>query len=142
MAGAPIIIPKVFNGRNKLFWFFAWENLADAQPNNSTLSSSTSNFTTVPTDAERQGNFSALNYTLYNPYSAVLSGSSVTRSAFPGNNIPATLLDPVALAYLKYYPEPNTPALGANGFQNYVSNFTAADTYNNEMGRIDCWQHQ
>ena len=47
------------------------------------------------------------------------------------------MLSPVALAYLKYYPEPNTPPLGANGFQNYVSNFLAADTYNNELGRID-----
>jgi hypothetical protein len=136
-AGAPIIIPKVVNGRNKLFWFFAWENLADAQPNNSTLSTSTSNFSTVPTDAERQGNFSALNYTLYNPFSTVLNGSSVTRSPLQGNIIQPTMLDPVAQAYLKYYPEPNTPALGANGFQNYVSNFLATDTYDNELGRID-----
>ena len=136
-AGAPIIIPKVFNGRNRLFWFFAWENLADAQPNNSTLSTSTSNFTTVPTDAERMGNFSALNYTLYNPYSAVLNGSSVTRSPFAGNIIPPSLLNPVAQTYLQYYPEPNTPALGANGFQNYVSNFLATDSYDNELGRID-----
>ncbi|HEY1753884.1 MAG TPA: carboxypeptidase-like regulatory domain-containing protein [Bryobacteraceae bacterium] len=136
-AGAPVIIPKVFNGRNKLFWFFAWENLADAQPNNSTLSTSTSNFTTVPTSAERMGNFSALNYTLYNPFSAVLSGSSVTRSPLAGNIIPPTMLDPVAQAYLQYYPMPNTPPLGANGFENYVSGFLSTDTYDNELGRID-----
>lgn len=113
------------------------ENLADAQPNNSTLSSSTSNFTTVPTDAERQGNFSALNYTLYNPSTAVLSGSTVTRTPFPNNTIPMSMLNPIATAYLKYYPEPNITPLGANGFENYVSNFTSADTYNNELGRID-----
>lgn len=137
-AGAPIVIPKLFNGRNKLFWFFAWENLADAQPNNSTLSSSTSNFTTVPTAAERTGDFSALNYTLYNPYSAVQSGSAVTRSPFsPNNVIPKTMLDPVALAYLPFYPQPNLTPLGANGFQNYVSNFLSTDTYDNELGRID-----
>ena len=136
-AGAPIVIPKLFNGRNKLFWFFAWENLSDAQPNNSTLSTSTSNFATVPTAAERTGNFSAVNYTLYNPFSAVLNGSSVTRSPFTGNQIPTTMLNPVAQNYLQYYPQPNTPALGANGFQNYVSNFLSTDTYNNELGRID-----
>ena len=133
-----MIIPKVFNGKNKLFWFFAWENLADAQPNNSTLGSSTSNFTTVPTAAERMGDFSALNYTLYNPFSAVLSGTTVTRAPFqPNNVIPSNLLNPVALAYLQYYPLPNTPALGANGFDNYVSNFLSADSYDNELGRLD-----
>lgn len=136
-AGAPVVIPKVFNGRNKLFWFFAWENLADAQPNNSTLSTSTSNFTTVPTAAERTGDFSALNYTLYNPFSGVLNGSTVTRSPLAGNMIQPTMLNPVAMAYLQYYPLPNTPALGANGFQNYVSNFESTDTYDNELGRID-----
>ncbi|MGD1092481.1 MAG: carboxypeptidase-like regulatory domain-containing protein [Bryobacteraceae bacterium] len=136
-AGGPVWIPKVFNGRDKLFWFFAWENLSDAQPNNSTLSTSTSNFTTVPTDAERQGNFSALNYTLYNSLTAVLNGSTVTRMPFPNNTIPMSMLNPVATAYLKYYPEPNIAPLGANGFENYVSNFTSADTYNNELGRID-----
>lgn len=136
-AGAPIIIPKVFNGRNKLFWFFAWENLTDAQPNNSTLGNSTSNYTTVPTDAERQGNFSALNYTLYNPFTATLNGSTVTRQPFLGNVIPQSLLNPIAQAYLKYYPEPNTTPLGANGFENYISNFLSTDSYNNELGRID-----
>jgi hypothetical protein len=136
-AGGPVVIPRVFNGRNKLFWFFAWENLADAQPNNSTLSNSTSNFTTVPTDAERQGNFSALNFTIYNPFSAVLNGSTVTRQPFGGNMIPSNMLSKVAMAYLKYYPEPNTAPLGANGFQNYASNMTANDSYDNELGRID-----
>ncbi len=134
--GGPVLIPKLFNGRNKLFFFFAWENLADAQPNNSTLGTPTS-YTTVPTDAERMGNFSALNFTLYNPYSGVLNGSTVTRQPFNGNIIPPTMLSSVAQAYLKYYPEPNTTPLGANGFQNYVNNVTSSDTYDNELGRID-----
>jgi len=136
-AGGPVWIPKVYNGKNKLFWFFAWENLADAQPNNSTLGSSTSNFTTVPTDAERNGNFSGLNYTLYNPFTAVLNGTTVTRQPFPGNMIPMSLINPIAQAYLKFYPEPNTAPQGANGFENYVSNFLSTDTYDNELGRMD-----
>lgn len=136
-AGGPVVLPKVFNGRNKLFWFFAWENLSDAQPNNSTLSSSTSNFTTVPTAAERAGNFSALNYALYNPYTGALNGTTVTRQPFPNNTIPSSLMSPVAQAYLQYYPQPNITPLGANGFDNYASNFLSADAYNNELGRID-----
>jgi hypothetical protein len=136
-AGGPVVIPKVINGRNRLFWFFAWENLSDAQPNNSTLGNSTSNYTTVPTDAERQGNFSGLNYQLYDPYSAVLNGSTVTRQPLGQNTIPMKELSAVALAYLKYYPEPNATPLGANGFQNYISNFLSIDTYDNELGRLD-----
>jgi hypothetical protein len=136
-AGGPVWFPKLYNGKNKLFFFFAWENLADAQPNNSTLGNSTSNFTTVPTDAERNGNFSALNYTIYNPSTAVLNGTTVTRQPLAGNMIPASMISPIAQAYLKYYPEPNTTPLGANGFQNYVSDFLSTDTYDNELGRMD-----
>jgi hypothetical protein len=42
-AGGPLYIPKVFNGKNKVFWFFAWESVKDSQPN--------TDFTSVPTDA-------------------------------------------------------------------------------------------
>src|SRR5579883_1134682 len=67
-AGGPVLLPH-FNGRNRVFWFFAYEGLKDSQPAPALL--------TVPTDAERQGNFSSLlaagsQYQLYDPYSAVL----------------------------------------------------------------------
>ncbi len=127
-AGGPVVVPKVFNGRNKLFWFFAWENLSDAQPN--------ADLTTVPTAAERQGNFSALNYTLYDPNTAVLNGNTVTRSPFPGNIIPPGRLNPIAQAYLQFFPLPNLPGL-ANGFDNYANTSTTNDAYNNELGRLD-----
>ena len=51
-AGGPVVIPKLYNGRNKLFWFFAFEKLPDAQPNPL--------FLTVPTAAEKAGDFSKL----------------------------------------------------------------------------------
>jgi hypothetical protein len=50
-AGGPVVIPRAYDGRGRLFWFFAYEGLKDSQPN--------TDFTTVPTDAERQGDFSA-----------------------------------------------------------------------------------
>lgn len=132
-AGGPVLIPKLYNGRNKLFWFFAWEGLKDSQPN--------TDFTTVPTDAERNGDFSALlkispSYQIYNPYTGVLSGSTVTRQPFPGNIIPKNLLNPIAQAYLKFFPEPNV-AGQANGFDNYGNTSTTNDNYSNELGRID-----
>src|SRR3984957_13964499 len=128
-AGGPMWIPKVFNGRNKLFWFFAWEGLKDAQPSNI--------ITTVPTAAERTGNFSALTVPIYDPNSAVLTGTTITRTAFPGNMIPANRLNPISQAYLQYYPQPNITPL-ANGFDNFGNgNVPVTDNYSNELGRID-----
>jgi hypothetical protein len=135
VAGGPVVLPKVFNGRNKLFWFFTYEGVKDAQPNPT--------FLTVPTDAERQGNFSALlaagsQYQLYDPGSAVASGTTITRKPFPGNVIPQSDLNPIALAYMKFYPEPNvTFGVGATGTNNYSSTVPTTDNYNNEMGRLD-----
>src|SRR6266702_2379750 len=50
--GGPIWIPKLVNGRNKLFFFYSFEKFVDSVPNAVT--------STVPTDAERTGDFSAL----------------------------------------------------------------------------------
>ena len=134
-AGGPMWIPKVYNGKNKLFWFFTFEGLKDAQPNAA--------FTTVPTDLERQGNFSQLltsdgaSAQLYDPYSGVASGSTTTRTPYANNVIPTTQLNPIALAYLKYYPGPNITPTRPDGFQNFGSSATTNDNYNNELGRLD-----
>ncbi len=141
-AGAPIYIPKVFNGKNKLFWFFAWEGLKDADPANSPLETgSPINYSTVPTAAERNGDFSALlalgpQYQLYNPFSTTTVNGVVTRATFTGNVIPASLLNPVSLAILKYYPQPNITGT-ATGQNNYFVNAIDTDTFDNELGRLD-----
>ena len=131
--GGPVLVPKLFNGRNKLFWFFAWENLKDGQPN--------TDFTTVPTDAEKTGDFSALlkvssTYQIYNPFSGTLNGNTVTRVPFNNNVIPKDMLNSVAKAYLQYYPEPNVAGRN-DGFQNFGNTSPTTDDYNNELGRID-----
>jgi Carboxypeptidase regulatory-like domain len=124
--GGPVLIPKIYNGRNKLFWFFAWEGLKDSQPNPEFLS--------VPTDAERQGNFAGLGQ-LYDPYSAVLNGKTVTRSPYPNNQIPTSELNPISMNMLQFFPEPNLAS--SNGFDNYGSNTPTTDDYNNELARVD-----
>src|SRR5580692_10713166 len=59
--GGPVFVPKVYNGKNKLFWFFAYEGLRDSDPAYSPLETGNPlNFATVPTVAERNGDFSAL----------------------------------------------------------------------------------
>jgi hypothetical protein len=132
-AGGPVMIPKLFDGRNKMFWFFAWEGLKDSQPNTTFLS--------VATAAERQGDFSALlplgsQYQLYNPASAIVSGTTVTRSPYPNNIIPGSQLNPIALSYLQYMPLPNI-AGAAGGLNNFGSTAGTPDNYNNELGRLD-----
>jgi hypothetical protein len=131
--GGPVCIPRAFNGKDKLFFFFAHEGFKDSTP--STFTSA------VPTEAERKGDFSALlangsSYQLYDPSSAVLSGGKVTRAPFPNNIIPTASLNPVALAYLKYFPLPNQPGK-SDGEQNYVINDPTTDDYHSYMGRLD-----
>jgi carboxypeptidase family protein len=134
-AGGPLLVPKVFNGRNKVFWFFAFEGMKDAQPN--------PYITTVPTDAMRQGDFSQIfkadGTILYDPYSAVKSGSNITRTAFNNNQIPqvAPYVSKVAQAYLKYIPEPNVTAQKPDGLNNFAVAPNTPDNFSNELGRMD-----
>ena len=135
-AGGPVYIPKVFNGRNKLFWFFAYEAMKDGQPNPT--------FTTVPTAAERTGDFSKLlavdgaSTQLYDPYSATLSGSTISRTPYAGNKIPTTQLNPIAPSYLKFYPAPNLAVpVRPDDYQNFGNSATTNDDYNNQLGRLD-----
>lgn len=81
--GGPLYVPKVFNGKNRVFWYFAWEGMRDSDPATSPLETGNpENFTAVPTPAERTGDFSALlsvaqkdptdknNYTIFDPIPA------------------------------------------------------------------------
>ena len=134
-AGGPIFVPKVFNGKNKLFWFFAYEGMRDGQPTPALL--------TVPTAAERTGDLSPIlkadgsSTQLYDPYSATLSGTTVNRTPIPNNVIPTSYLNPVALQYLQFYGLPNVTPTRPDGYQNYANANTTNDKYNNEMGRLD-----
>lgn len=134
-AGGPVFLPRIFNGRNKLFWFFAWEGMKDAQPNAYT--------TTVPTAAERAGDFSQIltadGTQLYDPYSALKNGTTITRNPFAGNQIPQTApyTSSVAQAYLKYIPLPNVTPKKADGLSNYSVAPNTPDNFSNEMGRVD-----
>jgi len=152
-ASGPVVIPHVYDGRKKLFWLFAWEGLKDSQPS--------TDLATVPTAAERTGDFSALlplgcpngykngdsaicsdgkpnPYQLYNPFTATQNGKTITRQPIPGNNFAnaGISIDSVAANYLKLYPQPNT-AGQANGEDNYISNAPSIDNFNNELGRLD-----
>jgi len=107
-AGGPFYAPHVMDTRNKIFWFFAWEGIKDGQPNAFTG--------TVPTDAMRQGNFAGLP-TIYDPFSATLSGTTVNRTPLPNNAVPAAEMSSIAKSFLQYYPEPTIPTATINNYQ-------------------------
>ena len=132
-AGGPLWVPKVFNGKNKVFWFFAMEEINDNFPEPQTVM--------VPTAAERTGDLSALlkvgsNYTVYDPSTAVLANGHITRSPFAGNLIPSNRLSKIAQNYFQFYPLPNQPG-GPDGTNNFLAPAVRKDTYNSEMGRLD-----
>ena len=133
-SGGPLVIPKLFDGRNKVFFYFAFEGIKDsfAEPRTET----------VPTEAMRRGDFSALlrvnaSYQIYDPATSVIEGSRVRRQPFPDNIIPANRISPIARAYLQqFYPLPNQPGR-VDGQDNFLAASVRSDNFDSEMGRLD-----
>lgn len=101
--GGPVDIPKLYSGKNKTFFFVDYEGFRRTSQNLAIF--------TVPTAAMRQGNFSALPAKIFDPMSTTPSGSSYTRTQFPGNMIPASRFDPVTMKMVDAYPLPLTTGL-------------------------------
>ncbi len=142
--GGPIRIPKVYNGTNRTFFFFNFEQFRQNLTTDNGI-------TTVPTEAYRQGNFSTAgcfsysttaNTCLYNPGTLVntvtgqpavdSAGQTVAygeifdpattrtvngyqvRTPFPNNTIPLSRMDSTALALQNMLPLPNAPGITNN----------------------------
>ncbi len=134
-AGGPVYIPGVYNGKNRTFWFHAWEANKWGVPNNFTG--------TVPTAAQRQGDFSALlalgpSFQLYDPATiAPAPNGRFSRQPFPGNIIPQNRLDPVGKALANLYPLPNQPGTN-DGRQNFFNpDLGITEDYYVHLTRID-----
>ncbi len=133
--GGPVYIPKLYNGRNKTFFYYAYEG--DKWDSFASLNG------TVPTDAEKGGNFSSLlalgsQYQIYNPFTTTsLGNGTYQRSPFPGNILPSSLINPIASKILGYYPEPNVAGT-ANGTGNFVQPYNnAPEDYFAHFIRVD-----
>jgi hypothetical protein len=114
--GGPLVLPKLYNGRNKTFWVFGYEGLYILRNLNGTYN--------VPTDAQRSGDFSDLlkinkRYQIYDPMTIrPAAGGRFSRDPLPGNIVPASRMDPVALKLLQYWPSANQAGT-ADFRQNY-----------------------
>src|SRR5262245_29868934 len=130
-AGGPVTLGKLYDGRNKTFFFFNWEQFRETQNiNNQTL--------TLPTDAYRNGDFRTaltgrvlgtdplgrpiIEGTIYDPATtrAALDGR-IVRDPFPNNTIPRDRMDPVALKVQSMIPTTNLPGLINNAIFPYLS---------------------
>lgn len=99
--GGPVWIPKIYNGRNRTFFF------ADYQGTRQSTSAG-SNITDVPPAALRNGNFSSVNTAIYDPSTRrVGPNGTVIANPFPGNLIPQNSLNPSSLAITSLVPLPN-----------------------------------
>lgn len=116
--GGPVWIPKLYNGRDKTFFFLNMEEFINEASSNGSLGN-------MPTAAERNGDFSALltatgnaaigtdatgrtilNQQIYDPASNHTVGGNIIRDPFPNNIIPVSRLDPVAVKVMALMPLP------------------------------------
>lgn len=125
--GGPVWIPKVYNGKNRTFFFFSEQSQR--------FRNTASGTATVPVPAWLNGDFSNLRngsgnpIAIYDPLTVACSancgaGSAVySRQPFPNNVLPKDRLDPVALNMMKYFPQPDATPVNAYTYQNnfYVS---------------------
>jgi hypothetical protein len=132
-----VVLPKAYNGRNKTFFFYSWEQSRFLQP------ATTNQTSTVPTPAQRGGDFSALlslgsAYQIYNPFTTrpASTAGRYQRDPFPGNVIPKSLLTTIGQNLVNFYPLANQPAL-ADGRNNYYFPDLRPQNFNSNMARVD-----
>lgn len=121
--GGPVVIPKLYNGKNRTFFFANIEKYVNR-------GSIAGNFATVPVEAFRRGDFSSiltgrrigtdragrpvLENTIFDPASASTIDGIARRDVFPGNIIPSSRFDPVAVKIQNFFPLPTLSGLQNN----------------------------
>jgi Carboxypeptidase regulatory-like domain/TonB dependent receptor len=123
--GGPVVIPHVYNGRDRTFFMVNYEGQR--------LHSPTDSLSLVPTAAERNGDFSALGYQLYNPVN--LDPATGERLPFANNQIPSSLDNKYVPELLSYMPLPNMPLNVDN--QNYFESLTDISNTDQFNARVD-----
>lgn len=129
--GGPVIIPKLYDGKNRLFWFFTYNGFKDVKVEDASQFNRT-----VPTLGMRDGDFSEMlalpnsqRYVVYDPTTVAADrarASHFIRTPFPGNVIPKSrFANPAYETYKNIYPKPNV-AIPAG--QDPVNNYLASQT--------------
>src|SRR5579871_3440186 len=94
--GGPVVLPKLYNGRNRTFFYLGYQGFRLRQPANS--------YFRVPTSANLSGDMSDWPTQIYDPWSTQgdpKNPGQFTRNPFPGNQIPVSRLDPGMVLFAK-----------------------------------------
>ncbi|HLH04240.1 MAG TPA: TonB-dependent receptor [Bryobacteraceae bacterium] len=126
----PVRIPKLLDLRNRLFFMANDEWKTQRQSSQAIYS--------VPTAAMFTGDFSALGTTIYDPATAVNGG---TKTAFPGNRIPSSRIDPISRKFLNYYVPANLPGI-ANNYTQMNSSPNNRDEFTLRMDFVESAKSQ
>lgn len=128
----PIWIPKLFNGRNRAFWMLSWESMRQR--------SADPDVKTFPIPEIRGGNFSQLfnaagnQVLIYDPLTTKADGK---RTPFAGNIIPSNRIDPIALKFMSFYPQPSAQGEGFARINNYPYPSMWIADFDQFVGRTD-----
>ena len=107
-AGGPVFLPKVYNGKNRTFWYFTWNGYRQNNGGGTSILS-------VPTAKMKQGDFSELGSRLiYDPDSTKTVDGALVRTAFQDNFIPKDRWSSVSSKILSLIPDPTGPGLSGN----------------------------
>ncbi|MCU1257472.1 MAG: hypothetical protein JWO80_357 [Bryobacterales bacterium] len=93
----PVILPRLYNGRNRTFFMGSYEGLRQVR--------GSASLATIMTPQMFQGDFSQ---------SPIVIKDPATGQPFPGNIIPASKVSPVVQKLQRYYPQPNGPGITNN----------------------------
>jgi Carboxypeptidase regulatory-like domain/TonB dependent receptor len=138
----PVWIPKLYKGRERTFFLFSFEDYNEQSPNPAVR--------TVPTDEFLRGDFRNLvdangnQIPIYNPF----SGSFVTtptgaqqwvREQFPNNQIPESMISPLAKNLMRYFPKSNRESRNAQPWRENFSDIPnmARDDFRNWAAKVD-----
>lgn len=136
--GGPVRLPKLYDGKDRSFFFFNYEGWTNKR--------NRSNIISVPTEEQRNGNFSRLfdasgrQISIFDPATTVPnpSGSGFVRQQFAGNVIPASRLDPVSRQMLQFYPLPNrAPDNPLTNSNNWIGQVSENREMNQYTAKID-----
>jgi len=127
--GGPVWLPKTYNGRNRTFFFFAYEGLRSDTGANV--------LRTVPTTAMKEGDFSALRNAagqpvlVYDPLTTAAIPGGYSRQPFSGNRVPLARFDATARSVIQYWPAANNPGLPFTQANNFIQG--SATTFDSDQ---------
>ncbi len=106
----PVRIPRIFDGRNRLFIMTNFEGYRDRKQLRGVYN--------VPSQAMRDGDFTS-RPAIFDPRTRVRQGTGIVATQFPSNLVPRSRFHPTALKLLEFYPAPNVATTGlSSNFQN------------------------